>query len=137
MPESSNAENIPDLPFEPVDEMILLQRLEPEDEVNGLTMPKVHHDPNAKMDPSNFARVIKVGQGRPVLTDKTVLALPPEAHPTNLLATIFNLAQRHHGSRYSPGQVVIIGKWEGTTIQHQGQDYLLINEDRVLGLCTK
>jgi chaperonin GroES len=84
---------------------VLLRRVEEaEQKVGGIVVPDT-----AREKPQQ-AEVMAVGSGR-VLDDGKVL--PP---------------------MLKKGDKVLIGKWSGTEVKIEGDDYLILKEDEVLGL---
>src|SRR6478672_5178822 len=89
----------------PLRDRILVQRVEePEQRIGGIIVPDT-----AKEKPQT-AKVIAVGTGR--VTDKG------EVFPLDVKA----------------GELVLIGKYAGTEIKLEGQDYLILREEEVLGV---
>lgn len=84
---------------------VLLRRIEEtEQKVGGIIVPDT-----AREKPQR-AEVMAVGTGR-VLDDGKVL--PPTL---------------------KKGDTVLIGKWSGTEVKLDGEDYLILKEDEILGL---
>jgi chaperonin GroES len=84
---------------------ILVQRVEePEQRIGGIIIPDT-----AKEKPQT-ARVVAVGKGR--VNDKG------EVFPLDVKA----------------GDYVLIGKYAGTEIKFEGQEYLILREEEVLGV---
>jgi len=89
----------------PLRDRILVQRVEePEQRIGGIIIPYT-----AKEKPQT-ARVVAVGNGR--VNDKG------EVFPLDVKA----------------GDYVLIGKYAGTEIKFEGQDYLILREEEVLGV---
>jgi chaperonin GroES len=89
----------------PLRDRILVQRVEePEQRIGGIIIPDT-----AKEKPQT-ARVVAVGNGR--VNDKG------EVFPLDVKA----------------GDYVLIGKYAGTDIKFEGQDYLILREEEVLGV---
>jgi chaperonin GroES len=89
----------------PLRDRILVQRVEePEQRIGGIIIPDT-----AKEKPQT-AKVVAVGSGR--VNDKG------EVFPLDVEA----------------GDYVLIGKYAGTEIKFEGQDYLILREDEVLGV---
>ena len=89
----------------PLRDRILVQRVEePEQRVGGIIIPD-----SAKEKPQT-ARVVAVGNGR--VNDKG------EVFPLDVKA----------------GDYVLIGKYAGTEIKLDGQEYLILREEEVLGV---
>jgi chaperonin GroES len=89
----------------PLRDRILVQRVEEsEQRVGGIIIPDT-----AKEKPQT-AKVVAVGSGR--VNDKG------EVFPLDVKA----------------GDYVLIGKYAGTEIKFEGQDYLILREDEVLGV---
>jgi chaperonin GroES len=89
----------------PLRDRILVQRVEEaEQRVGGIIIPD-----SAKEKPQT-ARVVAVGNGR--INDKG------EVFPLDVKA----------------GDHVLIGKYAGTEIKFDGQDYLILREEEVLGV---
>jgi chaperonin GroES len=89
----------------PLRDRILVQRVEePEQRIGGIIIPDT-----AKEKPQT-ARVVAVGKGR--VNDKG------EVFPLDVKA----------------GDYVLIGKYAGTEIKFEGQEYLILREEEVLGV---
>ena len=89
----------------PLRDRILVKRLEEkEQKVGGIIIPD-----SAKEKPTE-AEVVAVGSGR-VLESGERLPLAVKA-----------------------GDKVLIGKWSGTEVKVEGQEYLILKEDEVLGI---
>jgi chaperonin GroES len=89
----------------PLRDRILVQRVEePEQRIGGIIIPDT-----AKEKPQT-ARVVAVGNGR--VNDKG------EVFPLDVKA----------------GDYVLIGKYAGTEIKLEGQEYLILREEEVLGV---
>jgi chaperonin GroES len=90
----------------PLRDRILVKRLEDKDEqrIGGIIIPDT-----AKEKPQQ-AKVIAVGSGR-VTDEGKVLPLDVKA-----------------------GETVLIGKYSGTEIKLDGEEFLIIREDEVLGI---
>jgi chaperonin GroES len=89
----------------PLRDRILVQRIEePEQRIGGIIIPDT-----AKEKPQT-ARVVAVGNGR--VNDKG------EVFPLDVKA----------------GDYVLIGKYAGTEIKFEGQEYLILREEEVLGV---
>ena len=89
----------------PLRDRILVQRVEePEQRIGGIIIPDT-----AKEKPQT-ARVVAVGNGR--VNDKG------EVFPLDVKA----------------GDYVLIGKYAGTEIKFEGQEYLILREDEILGV---
>jgi chaperonin GroES len=89
----------------PLRDRIMVRRIEEgEKKVGGIIIPD-----SAKEKPQQ-AEVIAVGNGR-VLDDGTKAPLTVKA-----------------------GDKVLVGKWSGTEIKLDGEEYLILKEDEVLGI---
>jgi len=89
----------------PLHDQILLRRIEEgEQKVGGIIVPD-----SAKEKPQQ-AEVVAVGSGR-VLNDGKRVPLEVKA-----------------------GDKVLIGKWSGTEIKIDGEDYVIVKESEVLGV---
>ena len=89
----------------PLRDRVLVRRLEEKDEkVGGIIVPD-----SAKEKPQQ-AEVIAVGSGR--VLDNGKLA------PLTLKA----------------GDKVLVGKWSGTEVKLDGEEYLILKEDEILGI---
>ena len=89
----------------PLRDRILVQRVEePEQRIGGIIIPD-----SAREKPQT-AKVIAVGNGR--VNDKG------EIFPLDVKA----------------GEYVLIGKYAGTEIKLEGQEYLILREEEVLGV---
>ncbi|HLF92497.1 MAG TPA: co-chaperone GroES [Planctomycetota bacterium] len=89
----------------PLHDRILVKRIEEkEQKVGGIIVPD-----SAKEKPTE-AEVVAVGSGR-VLESGARLPLAVKA-----------------------GDKVLIGKWSGTEVKIEGQEYLILKEDEVLGI---
>jgi chaperonin GroES len=90
----------------PLRDRVLVKRIEPQQEqrIGGIIIPDT-----AKEKPQQ-ARVIAVGNGR--ITDEGKVI------PLDI----------------KPGEFVLIGKYSGTEIKLDGEEYLIIREDEVLGV---
>jgi chaperonin GroES len=93
------------LKVRPLRDRILVKRIELEEQkVGGIIIPD-----SAKEKPTE-AEVVAVGSGR-VLESGEKLPLAVKA-----------------------GDKVLIGKWSGTEVKIEGQEYLILKEDEVLGI---
>jgi chaperonin GroES len=93
------------LKVRPLRDRILVKRIEDkEQKVGGIIIPD-----SAKEKPTE-AEVVAVGSGR-VLESGEKLPLAVKA-----------------------GDKVLIGKWSGTEVKIEGQEYLILKEDEVLGI---
>lgn len=93
------------LQIRPLYDRVLAKRIEKEEEVKGgIIIPDV-----AKEKPM-LAEIIAVGKGR-VQEDGKVIPLDVEA-----------------------GQKVLIGKYAGTEVKINGEEYLILREDEILGV---
>ncbi len=91
--------------IKPLRENVVLRRLEAEEErIGSIIIPDT-----AKEKPMT-AKVVAVGSGK-VLKDGTRQA--PEVEP---------------------GQTVLIGKYSGSEVKLDGEDYLIVREDEILGI---
>ena len=91
--------------FKPLRENVLLRRLEAaEEKIGSIIVPDT-----AKEKPMT-AEVIAVGAGK-VLKDGERQA--PEVQP---------------------GQLVLIGKYSGSEVKLDGEDYIIVREDEILGI---
>ena len=89
----------------PLRDRVLVRRIEePEQKVGGIIVPDT-----AKEKPMQ-AEVVAVGSGR-ILESGARLPLAVKA-----------------------GDKVLIGKWSGTEVKIEGQEYLILKEDEVLGI---
>ena len=89
----------------PLRDRVLVRRIEEEEQkVGGIIVPDT-----AKEKPQQ-AEVVAVGTGR-ILDDGTRVPLALKA-----------------------GDKVLVGKWSGTDVVIDGQDYLILKEDEVLGI---
>ncbi len=89
----------------PLRDRILVKRVEEQEQkVGGIIIPD-----SAKEKPQQ-AEVVAVGSGRVLENGSTV--------PLTLKA----------------GDRVLIGKWSGTEVKIDGQEYLILKEDEVLGI---
>ncbi|HWW93809.1 MAG TPA: co-chaperone GroES [Vicinamibacteria bacterium] len=89
----------------PLRDRVLLRRLEEsEQKVGGIIIPDT-----AKEKPQK-AEVVGVGSGR-ILEDGTRVPLT-----------------------LKPGDKVLVGKWSGTDVKIDGEEYLILKEDEVLGI---
>jgi len=89
----------------PLHDRILVKRIEEkEQKVGGIIVPD-----SAKEKPTE-AEVVAVGSGR-ILESGARLPLAVKA-----------------------GDKVLIGKWSGTEVKIEGQEYLILKEDEVLGI---
>jgi chaperonin GroES len=89
----------------PLRDRVLLRRLEEsEQKVGGIIIPDT-----AKEKPQK-AEVVGVGSGR-ILEDGTRVPLT-----------------------LKPGDRVLVGKWSGTDVKIDGEEYLILKEDEVLGI---
>jgi chaperonin GroES len=93
------------LKVKPLRDRILVKRIEEQEQkVGGIIIPD-----SAKEKPTE-AEVVAVGSGR-VLESGQRLPLAVKA-----------------------GDKVLIGKWSGTEVKIEGQEYLILKEDEVLGI---
>ncbi|MXW38058.1 MAG: co-chaperone GroES [Acidobacteria bacterium] len=91
--------------FKPLRENVLLRRLEAaEEKIGSIIVPDT-----AKEKPMT-AEVVEVGAGK-VLKDGARQA--PEV---------------------KPGQTVLIGKYSGSEVKLDGEDYIIVREDEILGI---
>jgi chaperonin GroES len=89
----------------PLRDRVLVQRVEEQEQrIGGIIVPDT-----AKEKPQQ-AKVVAVGRGRVNDDGKTV---PLDVHA---------------------GDYVLIGKYAGTEIKLDGQDYLIVREDEILGV---
>jgi chaperonin GroES len=89
----------------PLKDRVLVKRIEePEQKVGSIIVPD-----SAKEKPQQ-AEVVAVGSGR-VLDDGTKVPLEVKA-----------------------GDKVLVGKWSGTDIKIDGEEYLILKEDELLGI---
>ena len=89
----------------PLHDRILVKRIdEPEQRIGGIIIPDT-----AKEKPQT-AKVVAVGKGR--VNDKG------EVFPLDV----------------KPGEYVLVGKYAGTEIKIEGEEYLILREDEVLGV---
>ena len=89
----------------PLRDRVLVRRLEEDEQkVGGIIIPDT-----AKEKPQQ-AEVVAVGSGRILENGKRV--------PLSVKA----------------GDKVLVGKWSGTDVKIDGQDYLILKEDEVLGI---
>ena len=96
------------LKVRPLRDRILVKRVDEasEKKVGGIIIPD-----SAKEKPQE-AEVVAVGNGRILENGKTV--------PLTVKA----------------GDKVLVGKWSGTEVKIDGQDYLILKEDEVLGILS-
>ena len=92
----------------PLYDRILVKRIEEKSQMQG----GLHIPDSAKEKPQE-AEVTAVGKGKR-LEDGTIQPLDVK-----------------------PGDRVLLGKYAGTEIKVDGQDYLIIREDEVLGILTR
>jgi chaperonin GroES len=99
---------MPKLKVRPLRDRILVKRLEEDGEkkVGGIIIPD-----SAKEKPQQ-AEVVAVGSGR-VLEDGKTAPLTVKA-----------------------GDRVLVGKWSGSEVKLDGQEYLILKEDEVLGILS-
>ena len=91
----------------PLRDRVLVRRLEEsEQKVGGIIVPDT-----AKEKPQQ-AEVVAVGSGK-VLENGTTVPLSVKA-----------------------GDKVLVGKWSGTDVKIDGQDYLILKEDEILGILS-
>ena len=91
--------------FRPLHDRVLVQRMEPEDKTaGGIIIPDT-----AKEKPME-GKVIAVGSGARDETGKV--------QPLDVKA----------------GDAVLFGKWSGTEIKIDGQDYLIMKESDIMGI---
>lgn len=89
----------------PLRDRVMVRRLEEkEQKVGGIIVPD-----SAKEKPQQ-AEVMAVGSGK-VLDDGTKVPLSVKA-----------------------GDKVLVGKWSGTDVKIDGEDYLILKEDEILGV---
>jgi len=89
----------------PLRDRVMVRRLEEkEQKVGGIIVPDT-----AKEKPQQ-AEVVAVGSGR-VLENGTTVPLTLKA-----------------------GDKVLVGKWSGTDVKIDGEDYLILKEDEILGV---
>jgi len=89
----------------PLRDRVLLRRIEKtEEKVGGIIIPD-----SAKEKPTR-AEVVAVGSGR-VLEDGKRMPLDLKA-----------------------GDKVLVGKWSGTDVKIDGEEYLILKEDEILGV---
>jgi chaperonin GroES len=89
----------------PLKDRVLVKRIEePEQKVGSIIVPD-----SAKEKPQQ-AEVVAAGSGR-VLDDGTKVPLEVKA-----------------------GDKVLVGKWSGTDIKIDGEEYLILKEDELLGI---
>jgi chaperonin GroES len=89
----------------PLRDRVLIKRIEEvEQRVGGIIVPDT-----AKEKPQQ-AEVVAIGSGRMLDSGERV--------PLNV----------------KPGDKVLIGKWSGTDVKIDGQDYLILKEDDILGV---
>lgn len=89
----------------PLADRLLVRRLEEEEVIKGGIII-----PDTAREKPQQAEVIAVGPGR--RTDKGDL-IQPDVHP---------------------GQKVLLGKYAGTEVEIDGEEYLILREDDVLGI---
>jgi chaperonin GroES len=95
------------LKVRPLRDRVLLKRIEEQDKkVGGIIIPDT-----AKEKPQQ-AEVVAVGSGRVLDNGKTV--------PLTVKA----------------GDTVLVGKWSGTDVKIDGEEYLILKEDEVLGILS-
>ena len=89
----------------PLRDRVLVRRLEEEEQkVGGIIVPDT-----AKEKPQQ-AEVVAVGSGK-VLDNGTTVPLSVKA-----------------------GDKVLVGKWSGTDVKIDGEEYLILKEDEILGI---
>lgn len=89
----------------PLRDRVLVRRLEEEEQkIGGIIVPDT-----AKEKPQQ-AEVVAVGSGK-VLENGTTVPLTVKA-----------------------GDKVLVGKWSGTDVKIDGNDYLILKEDEILGI---
>jgi chaperonin GroES len=90
----------------PLRDRVLVRRIEEEEEkkVGGIIIPD-----SAKEKPQQ-AEVIAVGSGR-ILENGSTVPLTVKA-----------------------GDKVLVGKWSGTDVKIDGEEYLILKEDEILGI---
>jgi chaperonin GroES len=89
----------------PLRDRVLIKRIEElEQKVGGIIVPDT-----AKEKPQK-AEVVAIGSGRMLDSGERV--------PLNV----------------KPGNKVLIGKWSGTDVKIDGEDYLILKEDDILGV---
>jgi len=91
--------------FKPLRENVLLRRLEAAEEKTGSIIV-----PDTAKEKPMTAEVVEVGAGK-VLKDGGRQA--PEV---------------------KPGQTVLIGKYSGSEVKLDGEDYIIVREDEILGI---
>ena len=91
----------------PLRDRVLVRRIEePEQKVGGIIVPDT-----AKEKPTQ-AEVVAVGSGRVLDNGKRL--------PLTL----------------KPGDKVLIGKWSGSDVKIDGEEYLILKEDEILGVLS-
>jgi chaperonin GroES len=91
----------------PLRDRILVRRIEQDEEkVGGIIIPDT-----AKEKPQQ-AEVVAVGNGK-LLENGTTIPLTVK-----------------------PGDKVLVGKWSGTDVKLDGEEYLILKEDEVLGVLS-
>jgi chaperonin GroES len=91
--------------FRPLHDRVLAQRIEEgEEKIGGIVIPDT-----AKEKPQK-AKVVAVGEGK-VLKDGKRAALDVKA-----------------------GDEVLVGKWSGTEVKIDGEEYLVLREDEILAV---
>jgi chaperonin GroES len=104
---ASSPSSASSLRIRPLHDRILVKRMEEgEQKVGGIIVPD-----SAKEKPTH-ANVMAVGSGRVMKDGKKV--------PLSVKA----------------GDKVLIGKWSGTEVKIDGQEYLILKEDEVLGILS-
>jgi chaperonin GroES len=96
---------MPNVKVRPLRDRVLVRRLdEQEQKVGGIIVPDT-----AKEKPQQ-AEVVAVGSGK-VLENGTTVALTVKA-----------------------GDKVLVGKWSGSDVKIDGEEYLILKEDEILGI---
>ena len=91
--------------IKPLGDKIIVQRLEAEEKTaSGIFLPE-----SAKEKPQH-AKVVRVGTGKTTDSGETV------------------------DFQVQEGDTVILGKWGGTEIKVDGEDYIVLGEDEVLAV---
>jgi len=87
-----------------------------------------------RLDRAGIATLIAAGNHDPIGSLSSTVSLPPSVHG------IQNVAQRtgDDGKRQTldvkKGQKVLIGKYSGTEVKIEGEDYVILREDDILGI---
>jgi len=89
----------------PLHDRVLIQRIEEKETIKGGIII-----PDSAKEKSQEGEVIAVGNGK-VLDDGTILPI-----------------------EVKPGDRILFGKYSGTEIKIEGQDYIILREDEIIGI---